>query len=81
MYNSWESVRRGFALRLGESACNKLRDTEALEDGCPSRGQNGALRVAHFTGLRHAGVLAGFLTLRSVTLRRCPLGWAPAGVS
>ena len=26
----------GLAPRFGESACNKFRDTEALEDGCPS---------------------------------------------
>ena len=33
------------------------------------------------TGLFHGGNRAGFLTLRSVTLRQSPLCWAPAGVS
>ena len=60
--------------------CNKLLDTEGLEDGRPSCRGNGALQVAHFNRLRHGGDGAGFLTLRSVTLRQSPLGWVPAGV-
>ena len=71
----WEKTP---APRLCERVRNKLRDTEALEEGSLTRSGNEAL---HFTGLSHGGARAGFLTLRNMTLRRSPLRWAPAEIS